>query len=88
MSFFYIDIKIINYNIITKMPRVLLTPEQREESKRIANERNKQWQINHKDRFDTYMKSYYQENKERLNARKKALRKFQKDQIIAENIGV
>ena len=67
------------------MPRVLQTPEQREESKRTANERNKQWQINHKGRFDTYMKTYYQENKERLNARKKALRKLQKDQIIAEN---
>lgn len=70
------------------MPRVLQTPEQRQESKRISNERNKQWQRTHKEQFDTYMKSYYLENKERLNARKKALRQLKKTQKIAENSGV
>lgn len=70
------------------MPRVLQTPEQRKESKRISNERNKQWQRTHKEQFDTYMKSYYLENKERLNARKKALRQLKKTQKIAENSGV
>ena len=70
------------------MPRVLQTPEQRQESKRISNERNKQWQRTHKEQFDTYMKSYYIENKERLNARKKALRQLKKTQKIAENSGV
>jgi hypothetical protein len=66
------------------MPRVIQTPEQREESKRIANERNKKWQKDHKDQFDTYMKSYYLENKERLNARKKALRQLKKEAKMAE----
>ena len=70
------------------MPRVLQTPEQRQESKRISNERNKQWQRTHKEQFDTYMKSYYLENKERLNARKKALRQLKKTKKIAENSGV
>ena len=88
MSFFYIDNIERNYNNITKMPRVLQTPEQRQESKRISNERNKQWQRTHKEQFDIYMKSYYLENKERLNARKKALRQLKKTQKIAENCGV
>jgi hypothetical protein len=70
------------------MPRVLQTPEQREESKRIANERNKLWQRTHKEKFDTYMKSYYLENKERLNARKKAFRQLKKEAKMAENEGV
>jgi hypothetical protein len=70
------------------MPRVLQTPEQREESKRISYQRNILWQRTHKEQFDTYMKSYYLQNKERLNARKKELRQLQKTQKIAQNGGV
>lgn len=61
------------------MGRRLYTEEEKEEAKLIAYERNKQYQITNKDRFDTYMKSYYQLNKERLNTRNCAMKKEKRE---------
>lgn len=74
------------------MPRVLQTPEQREESKRISNERNKKWQKDHKEEFSLYQKQYYSMNKERLDARGLELRRqkalIKKEAKMAENSDV
>ena len=61
------------------MGRRLYTEEEKQIAKMKAYERNKQYQIDNKERFDTYMKSYYQLNKERLNTRNSAMKKEKKE---------
>ena len=61
------------------MGRRLYTEEEKQIAKMKAYERNKQYQIDNKERFDTYMKSYYQLNKERLNTRNCAMKKEKKE---------
>lgn len=71
------------------MGRRLYTEEEKLEAKRIANERNKQWQKDHKDTFGLYQKNYYLLNRERLDARnmfiKKEKRELLKQQKNPEN---
>ncbi len=61
------------------MGRRLYTEEEKQIAKMKAYERNKQYQIDNKERFDTYMKSYYQLNKERLNTRNTTMKKEKKE---------
>jgi hypothetical protein len=71
------------------MGRRLYTEEEKLEAKKKANERNKQWQKDHKETFGLYQKEYYLLNKERLDARnsliKKQKRELIKQQKNAEN---
>lgn len=61
------------------MGRRLYTEEEKMEAKRIANERNKQWQKDHKEEFGLYQQQYYQLNKERLDARNMFIKKEKKE---------
>ncbi len=71
------------------MGRRLYSEEEKLEAKRIANERNKQWQKDHKESFGLYQKNYYLLNRERLDARnylvKKQKRELLKQQKNPEN---
>ena len=44
-----------------------LTPEQRIESDKRKAEYMVQWKIRNKEKFDTYMRNYYVENKQVMN---------------------
>lgn len=65
------------------MGRRLYTEEEKLEAKRIANERNKQWQKDHKDTFGLYQKNYYLLNRERLDARNILIKK-QKRELLKQ----
>lgn len=65
------------------MGRRLYTEEEKLEAKKIANERNKQWQKDHKDTFGLYQKNYYLLNRERLDARNILIKK-QKRELLKQ----
>ena len=72
------------------MGRRSFTDNEKNISRIQRNARNKLWQLANKEKFDAYMKSYYQINKEKLNAKRCTNRRLQKQrerqQLITTNI--
>lgn len=70
------------------MGRIPYTDEQKQNSKIQRNLRNKKWQLDNKEKFDEYLRSYYKINKVKLNAQRRANRIKQKErqQLIMTEI--
>lgn len=61
------------------MGRRAFTDDEKNISRIQRNARNKLWQLANKEKFDAYMKNYYQQNKQMLNAQRRANRIKQKE---------
>ena len=59
-----------------------LTPEQRIESDKRKAEYMVQWKIRNKEKFDTYMRNYYVENKQVMNRNRTV--NSQKQRLLAK----
>ena len=70
------------------MGRRAFTDDEKNISKTQRTAKNKQWQLDNKEKFDAYMKFYYQQNKEKLNAQRRLNRIKQKErqQLIMTEI--
>jgi hypothetical protein len=70
------------------MGRIAYTDVQKQGAKIQRTAKNKQWQLDNKEKFDAYMKFYYQQNKVKLNAQRRLNRVKQKErqQLIMTEI--
>jgi hypothetical protein len=57
------------------MGRRAFTPEEKMEAKKRIAITKKAWRENNREKFDAYMISYYNDNKERLDARNLELKR-------------
>jgi hypothetical protein len=70
------------------MGRIPYTVEQKQLAKIRRTAKNKQWQLDNKEKFDEYLRSYYKINKVKLNAQRRLNRVKQKErqQLIMTEI--